>query len=82
LSEVAAGDLDADATDADTVGEEAVGGQNPTPDQAVVEDLGRSVGLTYDDAEPLGGTEKLERRDRHRWELNPASSEDFRDRHP
>ncbi|HEY4001953.1 MAG TPA: DUF6335 family protein [Candidatus Xenobia bacterium] len=80
LSEVAAGDVDADPTDADAVGEQAVGGQNPTPDQAIVEELGKSAGLTYHDAEPLGGASKLEKRDRNRWELDPASSEDFRDR--
>jgi hypothetical protein len=31
------GDVDADWTDADDVGEEAVGGGNPTPDQSIVE---------------------------------------------
>src|SRR3954470_21417547 len=30
------GDVDADWTEADDVGEEAVGGGNPTPDQSVV----------------------------------------------
>lgn len=60
------------------VGEESVGGGNPTPDQDVVEELGEAVGLTYEDNEPLGGEAKLHARDEHRWELNPASSEDSR----
>ena len=60
---------------ADAVGEEAVGGENPTPDQDVVEELGEAMGLTYQDNEPLGGEHKLKQRDENRWELNPASAE-------
>ena len=70
------GDVDA-AWEGSAVGEESVGGGNPTPDQSVVEDLGVAMGLTYEDNEPLGGEEKLEKRDRDRWELDPASAEDF-----
>lgn len=70
------GDVDA-AWEDSAVGEESVGGGNPTPDQSVVEDLGVAMGLTYEDNEPLGGEEKLEKRDRDRWELDPASAEDF-----
>ncbi len=69
------GDVDA-AWEDSAVGEESVGGENPTPDQRVVEDLGVAMGLTYEDNEPLGGEQKLEKRDRDRWELDPASSED------
>ena len=71
------GDVDADWTEADDVGEEAVGGGNPTPDQSVVEDLGEAMGVTFQDNEPLDFTEKLEKRDRDRWELNSSSAEDF-----
>jgi hypothetical protein len=60
--------------------EEVVGGANPTPDQDVVEEIGRAMGLTYEDNEPLGLDEKLHERDVHRWELDPASSEDYRER--
>ena len=70
------GDVDAAWEESD-VGEESVGGGNPTPDQSVVEELGEAMGLTYEDNEPLGGEEKLEKRDEDRWELNPASAEDF-----
>jgi len=70
------GDLDAAWEDSD-VGEESVGGGNPTPDQSDVEELGEAMGLTYEDNESLGGEEKLEKRDEDRWELDPASAEDF-----
>jgi hypothetical protein len=73
------GDVDAAWEDAD-VGEESVGGGNPTPDQDVVEELGKAVGLIYEDGEPLHTTEKVEARDEHRWELDPASSEGFDER--
>ncbi len=73
------GDVDAAWEDAD-VGEESVGGENPTPDQDVVDELGKAVGISYEDGEPLHTTEKLESRDEHRWELDPASSEGFGER--
>jgi stage V sporulation protein SpoVS len=69
------GDVDA-AWDQADVGDETVGGMAPTPDQDVVDELGEAVGLIYDDYEPLHTAEKLERRDEHRWELNPASADD------
>jgi hypothetical protein len=40
------GDIDA-AWDRADVGEEAVGGSSPTPDQDVVDELGEAVGLIY-----------------------------------
>lgn len=58
-------------------GEEAVGGFNTTPDDDLVDEIGAAVGLTYQDDEPLHTSEKVEARDRHRWELDPASSEDY-----
>lgn len=70
------GDIDAAWEDAD-VGEESVGGENPTPDQNVVDELGEAMGVNYEDGEPLHTTEKLADRDKHRWELDPASSEGF-----
>lgn len=70
------GDIDASWEDSNAVGEESVGGENPTPDQDVVEELGEAVGLTYQDNEPLGGENKLHKRDENRWELNPASADE------
>ncbi len=71
---IAGGDIDA-AWDQSDVGEELIGGGNPTPDQDIVDDLGKAYGVTYDDNEPLDLMDKLERRDR--WELDPASADDF-----
>lgn len=75
-----AGDVDVDVEDASSVGEESPGGGNPTPDQDIVDEIGEAVGLEYQDNEPLHTTEKVEERDRHRWELDPASSEDYQQR--
>jgi Family of unknown function (DUF6335) len=70
------GDVDASWADADA-SEEVVGGANPTPDQSVVEELGEALGITYEDNEPLRVGDKIADRDRDRWELDPASAEDF-----
>lgn len=70
------GDLDADWASANQAGEETVGGSTPTPDQDRVDELGEAAGLTFQDDEPLHGGDKLEERDRHRWELNPASADE------
>ena len=75
-----AGDIDADWESAYAVGDEAPGGDNPTPDQDIVDDIGRAVGVQYDDNEELKGADKVAKRDAHRWELDPASSEDWDDR--
>jgi Family of unknown function (DUF6335) len=77
---ISGGDIDAAWDQSDVSGEETVGGSNPTPDQDIVEDLGKAAGLTYQDNEPLDTTEKVTERDRHRWELEPESSEDFDER--
>ena len=78
--EITAGDVDANWESAYSTGDEAPGGDNPTPDQDVVDDIGKSLGLVYEDSEELKGAEKITERDKHRWELDPASSEDYRDR--
>jgi hypothetical protein len=74
--EVAGGDVDADWQSAATVGDEAPGGDNPTPDQDVVDDIGRALGVEYDDDEELQGGAEIADRDRNRWELDPSSRED------
>ncbi len=78
--EIAGGDLDVDVEDAYFTGDAAPGGDNPTPDQDVVDQIGRALGVEYDDNEELKGSDKLSKRDKHRWELDPASSEDYKDR--
>jgi hypothetical protein len=77
---LAAGDEDVDIGDAETVGDETPGGDNPTPDMDVVDLIGRSLGVEYQDNEELKGADKIAQRDRKRWELDPKSSEDYRDR--
>lgn len=78
--DIAGGDVDVQTEDAYFTGDESPGGDNPTPDQDVVDDIGRALGLEYNDAEELRSGEKVADRDKHRWELDPASSEDYRDR--
>jgi hypothetical protein len=79
MDDVTGGDPDVDIEDAYFAGEEAPGGDNPTPDQDIVEDIGKALGVTYNDNEELKGADKLVERDKHRWELNPASAEDYTD---
>jgi hypothetical protein len=74
------GDVDADWQDAYAVGDEAPGGDNPTPDQDRVDDIGKALGVEYQDNEELKAADKIAERDRKRWELDPASSEDYKDR--
>jgi hypothetical protein len=78
--EITAGDVDASWESAYSTGDEAPGGDNPTPDQDVVDEIGQSLGLVYEDNEELQGANKITERDKHRWELDPASSEDFDER--
>lgn len=74
--ELTAGDVDAKWQDAYAVGDEAPGGDNPTPDQDRVDDIGKALGVEYDDDEELMGGDEINARDEHRWELDPASKED------
>ncbi|HET9372498.1 MAG TPA: DUF6335 family protein [Vicinamibacterales bacterium] len=71
------GDVDARWQDAYAIGDEAPGGDNLTPDQDRVDDIGRALGITYQDDQELEGGEEVASRDRHRWELDPASAEDW-----
>jgi Family of unknown function (DUF6335) len=80
MAGVTGGDPDVDIEDAYFAGEEAPGGDNPTPDQDIVDDIGRALGVEYEDNEELKASDKVVERDRHRWELDPASSEDYKDR--
>jgi Family of unknown function (DUF6335) len=74
------GDVDADWESAYAVGDEAPGGDNPTPDQDLVDDIGHAIGVEYQDNEELKGEAKIAKRDRNRWELDPASSDDWDER--
>lgn len=77
---ITGGDVDANWENAYFSGDEAPGGDNPTPDQEVVDDIGKALGVQYDDREELKAADKIVERDKHRWEMDPASSEDYKDR--
>src|SRR5262245_39514673 len=71
------GDIDADWQDAEDVGDEAVGGHAPTPDQDEVDEIGRALGVEADiDEEVHTHEEILSRRDGHRWELDRRSADE------
>ena len=75
---ITAGDVDVDLENAYFSGDETPGGDNPTPDQDVVDDIGKALGVEYQDNEELRASDKVMERDKHRWELDPASSEDYK----
>jgi len=75
-----AGDRDLLPEDPSSVGEQAPGGPMSSPDQGDVDEIGRAAGVEYDDTEPVTIDRKIEERDDRRWELDPASSEDYRER--
>ena len=74
------GDIDARWEDADSSGEESVAGSAATPEQNDVQEMGEAIGVTYQDSEELKLGEKERSRDKKRWELDPASSDDYKDR--
>ena len=69
----AGGDLDAAWEDVNDSGSETVGGDNPTPDQSLVEENAAAIGVTYEDNEELEIIDKIEKRDRDRFELEESS---------
>lgn len=70
------GDVDARWEEVNTTGSESFGGHNPTPDQSDVEENAHAYGVDFQDNEPLDLLEKMEKRDRNRWELDENSKED------
>ena len=77
---VTGGDLDAQFESAQFSGDESAVSSMPTPDQNDVDNIGRAMGVTYQEDEELKAGEKEESRDRHRWELDPASADDYQER--
>jgi hypothetical protein len=73
------GDLDASWEDVNDSGSESVGGHNPTPDQSLVEENASAIGVSFEDNEELEFIDKIEKRDRDRYELdeNSKASEDM-----
>ncbi len=72
----AGGDLDAVWEDVNETGSETVAGDNPTPDQSNVEENAFAVGVSFEDNEELEFEEKIEKRDRDRFELDESSKTD------
>src|SRR3954447_13130592 len=69
----AGGDVDASWEDVNDSGSESVSGHNPTPDQSNVEENANAVGVSFEDNEELEFEEKIEKRDRDRFELDESS---------
>jgi hypothetical protein len=63
-----------DAYRAEVNGDEAVGGSTAVVSQNDTEELAEAAGMMLDDDIPLATEEMLQKRDRDRWELDPASS--------
>ncbi|MFN2453025.1 MAG: DUF6335 family protein [Pyrinomonadaceae bacterium] len=70
------GDIDASWEDVNDSGTESVSGDNPTPDQSDVEENAHAVGVNYEDNEELEFIDKIDRRDRDRFELDEGSKAD------
>lgn len=75
-----AGDLDENLEATQFSGDGSAVSGMPGTGGDVVDEIGRAMGVTYQDGEELKAGEKERERDRHRWELDPASSEDYKDR--
>jgi hypothetical protein len=71
--EDAGGDIDADWEEVEGSGAETPFGHNPTPDQSVVEANAHAFGVDFQDNEPLDLLDKIEKRDRNRFELDENS---------
>lgn len=67
---------DPDAEEVGSEGTETFSGDNPTPDQSLVEENAKAVGVTYEDNEDLEFIDKIDRRDRDRFELDERSKSD------
>ncbi len=67
------GDIDASWEEVNSSGSETFAGHNPTPDQSDVEENAHAMGIDFEDNEPLDFVEKMEKRDRDRYELDENS---------
>lgn len=67
------GDLDAAWEDVNDSGSETAAGDNPTPDQSLVEENASAMGVSFEDNEELEFIDKIEKRDRDRYELDENS---------
>lgn len=70
-----AGDPDAMIDQAKVVGEEAIGGTTPTPDQSNVDQIAAAVGIDTQAEQPVAVKDEMDRRDDQRFELDPDSKD-------
>lgn len=77
---VTGGDVDAQWEGAQFSGDESAVSSMPIPGNSEVDDIGAAMGVTYQDNEELKAGEKERSRDKKRWELDPASSDDYQER--
>jgi len=68
-------------TDVDEELDKAALGETGTSDATgggtgEIDAIGKAAGLVIRDDKPFRGTDEVERRDGHRWELDPASADD------
>jgi len=71
------GDLDADWMGSEGAGEETVGGSVATPDQDVVDEIGRALGVEQaPDEQVRSSDEILRERTDHRWEIEREADEE------
>jgi Family of unknown function (DUF6335) len=74
--ELTAGDMGARWQEAEDSGAETPGGHVTTPDQDNVDEIGRAVGMEFQDNQELRTPEEiLLRRDRRRWEMDKRSAD-------
>ncbi len=71
--EMSGGDIDASWEEADDDGAEAFAGHNPTPDQSDVEENAAAMGFNFQDNQEIDLLDKMQRRDRDRFELDEDS---------
>jgi hypothetical protein len=74
------GDVDADWQRAESSSEEAVGGSVATPDQSVVDEFARPLGVERPANTPVISSEgSLSSRDRRRWHIEQHTEEQPRE---
>ncbi|MGE0133425.1 MAG: DUF6335 family protein [Blastocatellales bacterium] len=74
--ELTACDVDAEWQEAEDSGAETPGGHVATPDQDNVDEIGRAVGMEFQDNQELRTHDEiLSKRDRRRWELDKRSAD-------
>lgn len=78
--DITGGEVDAQWEGAQFSGDESAVSSMSIPGTGQVDDVGKAMGVTYSDVEELKFGDKERSRDIKRWELDPASSDDYQDR--